>query len=182
MRVFVAIDLPDHVRDEVEALQQTLTVGRLVPPENLHLTLCFLGEQPVDALEEAHEALSSIRLPEFDLQLAGIGTFGTHSPKVVFAEVMRSEPLIELERHVNRRLRAANLDFQKQRFRPHVTIARLAKVLPGFELGRLGDYLAEHAAFRSSRFRVKGFAMFRSTLLPGAARHEILASYDLPAA
>jgi 2'-5' RNA ligase len=45
MRVFVAIDLPDEVRRELETLQNALPVGRPVPAENLHLTLSFLGDQ-----------------------------------------------------------------------------------------------------------------------------------------
>lgn len=179
MRVFVAIDLPDRVRDEVEVLQHALSAGRLLPPENFHLTLSFLGEQPDEALEDAHEALSSMRLPAFDLQLAGVGAFGKRSPNLIFADVLRCDPLSDLEQRIIRKLRNAGLDFQKQRFRPHVTIARLPKALSAFELARVREYLADHAAFRSSCFRVGSFVMYQSTLMPGSARHEVLARYEL---
>jgi hypothetical protein len=69
MRVFVAIDLPDHVRRELEALQSALPAGRPVPAENLHLTLSFLGDQQELAVEDAHEALATIRASDLEVQL-----------------------------------------------------------------------------------------------------------------
>ena len=177
MRVFVAIDLPDDNRDELETLQSALSVGRLSPPENLHLTLCFLGEQSDEAVEEAHHALSSVNQPGFDLQLSGVGTFGGASPQVVFAEVAASAHLTDLQRSVTRSLRRAGLDFQKQRFRPHFTIARLPRRPAPFEIDRLRAFLTDHAGFRGSRFGVAGFGLFSSRLSPDGAIHEVLASY-----
>jgi 2'-5' RNA ligase len=181
MRVFVALDLPDDVRDAIEDLQDVLPVGRPVAPENLHLTLCFLGEQPEDAIEAAHDALSSVRRPVFTLELAGVGTFGRISPNVVFADVVQCAALIDFQKALVRSLRHAGLEFQRQRFRPHVTLARLPKDLAPHDLARLGDFLAGYAAFRSSGFRVAHFQLYHSTLMPGGARHDILASYNLTA-
>src|SRR6056297_2175507 len=102
MRVFVAIDLPEFARSELERLQNTLAVGRPVPEENLHLTLSFLGDQSEEAVEEAHAALSNIRAPAFDLQLVGLGSFGKRSQKVLYADVARCHELIELEKRIIR--------------------------------------------------------------------------------
>lgn len=179
MRVFVALDLPDCVREALGNLQSVLPVGRPVPQDNLHLTLCFLGEQEEDALEAVHDALSSVRRPAFTLELAGIGTFGRKSPNVVFADVAHCTKLIELEKAIVRSLRHAGLEFQRQRFRPHVTLARLPRILTSHDLSRLGDFLAGHAAFRSSGFSVVDFQLYHSTLMPEGARHETLARYEL---
>jgi 2'-5' RNA ligase len=177
MRVFVAIDLPDHVRRELEALQSALPVGRAVPAENLHLTLSFLGDQNETAVEDAHEALATIRARAFEVQLAGVESFGHRSPQVIFADVARCPELLDLEQRVTRSLRHAGLAFQKRRFRPHVTLARLPKTLSSFELDRLRGYLAEHAALRGHLFRVTSFQLYQTTLMPQAALHDILASY-----
>ena len=181
MRVFVAIDLPDRVRDELEDLQSDLPIGTPTPPENLHLTLCFLGEQHGEAIEAAHDALASIRRPAFELHLTGVGTFGSRSPTVVFAEVAKSDALRDLEKTVVRSLRHAGLEFQKQRFRPHVTLARLPRHIRPQDLDRLRDFLEDNATYRGPRFRVDAFHLYRSTLLPDAARHDVLASYPLTA-
>ncbi len=180
MRAFVAVDLPEPVREELETLQESLTVGRLVPWENFHLTLTFLGEQSDEAIEDAHEALSNIRATAFDLQLVGVGSFGKRSPQVVFAEVRKCDHLAELERRTTRALRHAGLEFQKRRFRPHVTIARLPRRLSLYDLADIRDYLGASAVFRSSRFEVREFKLYRSSLTSRGAVHDVLASYDLP--
>lgn len=179
MRAFVAIDLPETVRDELETLQNSLTTGRLVPTENLHLTLTFLGEQSEAAIEDAHKALSTIRVCAFDLQLVGLGTFGKRSPQVIYADVPKCEELVGLERRVTRTLRNAGLEFPKRRFRPHVTIARLPKLLSAFDLAEVRAYLEANAAFRGSRFEAGSFQLYRSILTSSGAQHEVLANYDL---
>jgi 2'-5' RNA ligase len=83
---------------------------------------------------------------------------------------------------MTRALRTAGLAFQKRRFRPHVTLARLPKHLPDFELARLRDFLAEHAAFRGSCFDVNSFRFCRSLLRPGGAVYETLERYALAGA
>lgn len=179
MRVFVAIDIPEQVRAELATLQADLTFGRSVPSDNLHLTLCFLGEQPEEAIEEAHLALMDLRPAAFDVQLAGVGSFGNREPRVIFADVERNADHAVLEERITRCLRRAGLRFEKRRFRPHVTIARLPRGISAFDLVRTHDFLAEHAAFRGSPFRVTDFRLFRSVLTPRAALHDTLACYQL---
>lgn len=179
LRLFVAIDLPDPVRDEVEELQAGLGVGHPVPPENLHLTLCFPGEQDVAAAQAAHEALAALAAPAFDMRLAGIGTFGAQTPRVVFADVAPCPALGALAGQVTRALRSAGLLFEKRRFRPHVTLARLPPRLSPHTLARFQHDLAALAPFRGSPFRVAEMVLYRSQLARDGARHDALASYPL---
>ena len=102
-------------------------------------------------------------------------------PQVIVADVRQCDALNDLEQRIVRSLRTAGLDFKKQRFRPHVTIARLRKSLSESELAWVRDYLTGHAAFHGSCFIVKRFSLYQSILRPKAALHEALASYDLTA-
>ncbi len=179
MRVFLAIDLPDGTLAELERLQAHLTVGRPMPSENLHLTLSFLGEQSEAACEDAHEALCDVHAMPFDVRLSGLGSFGKNSPQVIYADVERSEDLFELERKITRKLRNAGVQFQKRRFRPHVTIARLSKTLSFDGLAQVQSFLASQVNFQAAPFQVREFHFYCSTLTPDQARHEILATYDL---
>ena len=179
MRVFVAIDLPDQICGELERLQEHLPVGRAVPSNNLHLTLSFLGDQPEATCEDAHEALADVHAQSFDLRLSGLGTFGKNTPQVIYADVERCEELIDLERKITRKLRSAGVQFQKRRFRPHVTIARLSTTLATYGLAQVHSFLASQADFQGSQFQVRVFHFYCSTLMPDHARHEILATYDL---
>jgi RNA 2',3'-cyclic 3'-phosphodiesterase len=179
MRVFLAIDLPKHIRGELERLQENLPVGRLVPSDNLHLTLSFLGEQSAAVCEDAHEALSDVHAKPFYLRLAGLGTFGKNTPQLIYADVERCQELIELERTITRKLRSAGVPFQKRRFRPHVTIARLSRTLSASGLAKVQNFIATHAHFQGSPFQVREFHFYCSILTPEQAHHEVLATYDL---
>ena len=74
MRLFVALDLPWHLRQRVAALVGGGIPGaRWVPPENYHMTLRFIGEAPAHRAEEIDLALAGLRARGFSLTLAGLG-------------------------------------------------------------------------------------------------------------
>src|SRR3546814_14989443 len=77
MRLFVAIALPDTLRSRLRDLCNGLPGARWVAPENLHLTLRFIGEVEGHHAEDIDAALSGIHLPRFSLTLSGVGDFGT---------------------------------------------------------------------------------------------------------
>ncbi len=178
MRAFVAIDLPDPVIAALEALQEVMPLGKPVDPEQMHLTLAFLGEQPVDLIEAAHHALQGIRFPPFELQLRGLGTFGDRQPTVLWAGLRDPSQVKALHDRILPALHGAGLQLERRRFRPHVTIARFDRTAqPDHE--RLAKFLARNATFPSPPFRVEDFALWRSTLLKAGAVHDELARYPL---
>ena len=177
MRVFVAIPVPEEIRDRLEDLQADLKVGRLSDPETFHVTLAFLGEEPVDRVEAAHEALESLSAAPFMIRIDGLGSFGGAEPKTLCAAVAPSAGLTALRAKVRSLLHGAGLMPDRERFRPHVTLAR-------FRPGRaadpaLGRFLTAHAAFGTAPFPVREVILYRSHLTSGGAVHEALAEYPL---
>ncbi|WP_413875345.1 RNA 2',3'-cyclic phosphodiesterase [Albidovulum sp.] len=177
MRVFVAIPVPEEVCAALEDLQSDLTAGRPADPETFHVTLAFLGEEPGARVEAAHEALTGLRTAPFTLRLDGLGSFGGRDMQVLFAAVAPSEPLAALHRKVRNLLHGAGIMPDRQRFRPHVTLAR-------FRPGEGGDpalarFLARHVGFGSAPFQVTGVVLYRSHLTKKGAVHEPLAEYPL---
>ncbi|EDM70350.1 2'-5' RNA ligase [Roseobacter sp. AzwK-3b] len=184
MRLFVAIGLPDVVRAALSRLQSDLRVGRLVEPDNLHLTLAFLDEQDLPTAEAVNELLGDIRAPAFDLRIAGLDVFDRARPRLVFAASDRPEALVSLRKKVRVAVRDAGVDLPRERFRPHVTLARLNRALPQFELDKLGAFLESHGDFSLDPFRTDRFGLYRSTLGPDGPEYDLLAEYmlDDPAA
>lgn len=178
MRAFVAIDLPDPVLNALEALQEQMPLGRPVEPEQMHLTLAFLDEQPDDLIQAAHEALEGLRFPAFEMQLSGLGTFGSREPTVLWAGVRDATQVKALHDRVHSALHGAGLPLERRRFRPHVTLARFGPSEPA-DHERLGRFLSRWEAFPSPPFRVEDFALWRSTLRPKGAIHDELARYPL---
>lgn len=180
IRAFVSLPLPDVLRQRVNLLQHLLPLPQRVPPENLHLTLAFLGTQPRPLLEDVHDALSAVRAPGFGLALAGVGTFGEPALRLVHAGVVPCAALTHLQRKVVAAVRGAGLALERRRFQPHVTLSRLDwRRLGEAERARLSAAIAAHAGFRAGPEPVTGFALVRSHLGREGAHYEDLAQYPL---
>jgi len=179
MRAFIALDLPDPVKDVLSDLQDDLPVGKPSPPENLHVTLAFLGEQPTEVIEDIHAALCDLSAPGFEMNLAGTDTFGGNDPKVVFASVKSNPGLDHLHRKIRAVLHGAGLMLDRQRFRPHVTLARFRRRPTAPEMERLRGWLLAHSDFRTEPFPVADITLYQSTLSRSGAIHDELARYPL---
>lgn len=140
MRLFVAVDLDERARDEVGSLirhlrseardEPSLRVS-WVPPEQLHLTLHFLGNVDDAAVAGLADRIAQpIELPAFTLRLGNGGNFATRGrPHVIWLGVSEgSPPLIELHRVIGRRLRAVGCELAKQPYSPHLTLARIRQL------------------------------------------------------
>lgn len=177
IRAFVALALPEALRFDLMLLQHGLPLPRPAPPENLHLTLVFLGEQPEPVVTDLHLALERLRAPGFEIALSGLDAFGGARPRVVYVGVAANPALAHLQAKVASAARAAGVALESQRYVPHVTLARLR---PGeVDRQRLGQALAARGAYAAPRFRVDDFRLFRSRLGGGGATYEELARYPL---
>ncbi len=180
MRTFLAIELPDEVRDALVRLGRQIRVGRMVAPENLHLTLAFLGEQDEETLAALHECLEAgPPFPGFDLRLAGLGVFGGRSPRALYVAADPSPGLMGLHRAILAGLRQVGIEPERRRYRPHVTLARFGKGLDRTGSRQIAGFLESRAGFALPPFRVGGYALLRSILHPAGARYEVLADYPL---
>ncbi|MEJ2023231.1 MAG: RNA 2',3'-cyclic phosphodiesterase [Maritimibacter sp.] len=123
MRAFLALDIPEDLLVPLTRLQAGLSVGRVVPEENLHLTLAFLGEISEAQARDLAEALSLFRHPAIDLTLSGLDLFGGKRPDVLFIGG-HGDGLAHLQEKIAHMVREAGIALPRSRFRPHVTLAR----------------------------------------------------------
>lgn len=179
IRCFVAIALPEEVRDALALLQAGLPLPRPVPAAGFHLTLSFLGDIPEPQAEEAHLALSAIRSPGFEMALSGVGLFGGARPRVAYAAVAPQPALMALQTKVETALRNAGLTPEARRFTPHVTLGRL-KGGRG-EAERIERAAAGAAGFRAGPWPVAAFGLWRSDPGPEGRIYEEVMRYPLTA-
>jgi RNA 2',3'-cyclic 3'-phosphodiesterase len=176
MRLFVAIALPEDLRERLAALQHGLPGARWVAPENLHLTLRFIGEADRRQTQDLDAALAAIRVPRFSLSLAGLGHFGSERKlRSLWVGLDPCEALNRLQAKVALAPRRADLAPSGQKFRPHVTLARF-KAKPG---ARHTEFIARHALFRAAPFAVEDFVLFSSFLGQGGPIYRAEARYPL---
>lgn len=176
MRLFVAIALPEEIRERLSALQHGIPGARWVRPENLHLTLRFIGEVDGRQAQDIDAALAAVRSPGFSVTLAEVGRFGANAKvRALWVGMQTSEPLKRLHAKVEQALQRAGLEPEGRKFRPHVTLARFN----GNPRGRLYDYLARHALFRAEPFVAEEFVLYSSFLSQGGAIYRAEAEYPL---
>jgi len=178
MRLFVGLALPQSLKDRLAPLMAGLPGARWVPPENLHLTLRFVGE--VDEREAAllDEALVTIERSPFELQVSGCGIFAQRrGPEAVWIGVASTPPLVDLQAAIERAAVRAGLAPEEKRFRPHITLARLKDV----PQPRLQAFVAGHNLFKDTVL-VEEFTLFSSKLGAGDPIYVEEAVYPLVAA
>ncbi len=129
-RLFVAIDLPEAVTSLLVRLDPHLPGVRWLRPEQMHLTLSFLGNVGPDAEEALREKLRVIRFQSFFLPVAGLGTFPAKGkPKVIWTGVGSGHPqLFRVYKRVQEAALGAGLEPELRAWHPHITIARCRDV------------------------------------------------------
>jgi len=173
-RLFIALPLPDETLAAVVTCQQhcreRLPKLRWCRPQQLHLTLRFLGDQPEDSLEKLTEIVLSVGRshPPLDLLLDRLGAFPDPArARVVWLGVAASGPLQALYAALSRELQQqAGIPREGRRFQPHLTLGRSRG---GSDLG--GRLFSGELPLA---FRATQLVLFRSELRPGGAIHQPL--------
>jgi 2'-5' RNA ligase len=184
-RLFVAVDLPEPVRAELArwgrsaALSSRPSGGRLrlLDPELLHVTLCFLGEQPTGRIEAIAQSVASVcPAPVGELSLGAPLWLPKRNPRALAVELRDdAEGVLGSLRDALACALAATCDFapEGRRYRPHITVARLRpreapseRILP---------------ATPALSFVPLSVTLYRSWLTPTGAVYEGLTSHALVA-
>jgi RNA 2',3'-cyclic 3'-phosphodiesterase len=191
IRAFIAIDLPEELRQILAGLAATLQTRlpadsvRWVRPEAIHLTLKFLGDvarELIDDIDRVMQGCASTVEP-FDFDVVGLDAFpNPHRPRIVWVGV--SDPggaLTSLAQGLDRELASLGIPREGRAFRPHLTLGRvrsggrsipdLNAVLQLFDVGHLGKVEATAVSLIQSELRPEGasYAHLRLVRLGQAA-------------
>ncbi|HLC86920.1 MAG TPA: RNA 2',3'-cyclic phosphodiesterase [Candidatus Nanoarchaeia archaeon] len=122
-RTFISIDIPENIKKEIKKIQDSLLdfKGKKTEPENLHLTLKFLGEINDKKVESVKEKLKSIRFNKFETEAVSLGVFSENFIRIVWIHLINCE---ELQKEIDNKLSEVGFA-QEDRFMGHLTIARI---------------------------------------------------------
>jgi 2'-5' RNA ligase len=158
IRLFVAIEIPERVKDGLALLGGGVPGARWMDDDQLHLTLRFIGEVDENVANDIDDTLVGLRAPSFALGLAGVGEFGGKTPRALWAGVRPNDALIHLQKKIETALQRIGLPAEERKFTPHVTLARL-KAAPR---EKVVQFLTHHALYASGTFPVGYFVLFSS--------------------
>ena len=128
MRLFIAINFNGETRSNLLALHDELRHkserGRFSLPENLHLTLVFLGECNAMQTAAAKDAMDAVVFDPFDLIIECIGRFRRGGSDIWWAGVRENRDLLSLQQKLATGLRTKGFRFEKREYSPHITFGR----------------------------------------------------------
>ena len=176
MRVFIAIELLEEAKAEIERIQkdlkkQNLFEGKMTEKENLHLTLKFLGEIDEVRAENVKKMLRDIKFPAFNAALGEAGAFSEDFVRIVWIKLDGN--VTGLQKEVDNALK--ELFKPEFRFMSHLTIARVKNVK---DKKRLLDYLSS-AKISKIEFPVSGFVLKSSVLTEKGPIYTDIERYNL---
>jgi 2'-5' RNA ligase len=168
MRLFIAIELPDEIKKQLEGMRTHIPGSRWVPLEQIHLTLAFLGYVDDATLDLLTGALATIKAPGFNLCFSDTGCFpDRRRPRVLWVG-LEPEPLLSrLASLVREAVLACNIPQEERPFSPHITLARL-KFPPPREVGA---FLDQPRKQELPPVGVREFTLFQSLLTSQGAVH-----------
>jgi 2'-5' RNA ligase len=188
VRLFVAVELPERIKDALGATITALradTQGpfRWVAPSGIHLTLRFLGSvraEQVDGLADAMTT-AALTVEPFDLVLDGLGTFPPRRPPSVVWAGLGGDlaPLATLQSALEAGVVERGMAPETRAFHPHLTLARVRERIGREGVTSLVERLGATKGFDEPPFPVGELSLIRSELRPEGARYTRLAAAPL---
>jgi 2'-5' RNA ligase len=189
VRLFVALEIPSDLRDNLAALMQELRAleppssakrMRWVRPENLHVTLKFIGEAAPERLEAIRAALSAVHSAQpVELHFWRLGFFPNDKrARVLWAGIEGSPNLAAIAGDVDQHLEKAGFPRENRPFTPHLTLARFEP--PGIAR-EVHAAVEKNAAREFGVLRTGEFHLIESKLKPSGAEYTTLRSFPFAA-
>lgn len=175
MRIFIALDLPNEIKNALYEYSKHIQKkypfeGKITEPENLHLTLKFIGETSEEKVSDIVKKLKKIRHPKIKAKITETGVFTPSFIKILWIKLEGAE---KLQSEIDESLE--ELFKKESRFMSHITIARINRV----ENKR--DFLKniKIASFPTNSFEIRDFKLKSSTLTPDGPIYKDIETFPL---
>jgi RNA 2',3'-cyclic 3'-phosphodiesterase len=186
LRCFIAVGIPGPIKkgigELIDILKKHDSDVKWIMPENLHLTLKFLGSTAEDSLPVIEERLAAVTASQnqFYIKIHGAGVFPNKKhPRVIWVGMEDSEALVKLQNEIDETMHLSGHKKDDREFRPHLTIGRVRA-----QEGLL-NIINELDNFKDKdfgSFAVDGIKLMKSELKPGGAEYTCLKDLRFPGA
>jgi len=172
MRLFIAINFNSDTRTQLLAMRDDLRSrserGNFSLPENLHLTLAFLGECTAKQVSDAKAVMDLVSFDPFDIHIERVGQFKRNTGDIWWAGVRGNRSLLNLQRGLTSKLIAAGFTLDRREYNPHITLGReiVTDAIP-WQIEPFGETVTAIELMKSER--IAGKLTYKS-IHKGAAR------------
>jgi RNA 2',3'-cyclic 3'-phosphodiesterase len=186
MRLFVALDIDDNIRNRItrflDGIRDFAPDVRWVRPESLHVTLKFIGEQSETQVDGIKEALEKIDADGFELNFRGYGFFPTvRAPRVFWVGLESDSKLTSLAAFIDAELVELNIPKEAHAYNPHLTLSRAVggsgsprrqkSDIPNRSFQRLREKLSALPQPEFGTMTAREFFLYQSQLSPAGSRY-----------
>jgi len=185
VRLFIAVPVPKAIKENISKLQadlKELISGkkiRWVNPENIHLTLKFLGETDPSKIEKIKKIIAESieKLSEFDVSIAAGGVFPSKSrPRVLWVGCIdKNENIINIKNKLDKKLKPLGYEIEKKKFTAHLTLGRVKN--PNSISRCIEKLVSGETNF--GKLQVQEIQLIVSILSPKGAQYRIVESIKL---
>ncbi len=194
MRLFVALDIDDDIRERItrflDGVRGFAPDVRWVRPESLHVTLKFIGDKPVEAGEEIKSALFEVTAGSFEISFRGYGFFpGEKASRVFWIGIESGPQLTNLARAVDESMMRLGIPGEDHAFSPHLTLARggggsrspkrQEADRPNQRFARLQERLGAMSTLEFGTMTAREFFLYESKLARGGSLYTKIAKFGL---
>jgi 2'-5' RNA ligase len=175
-RLFIAVDLPETIKKNLETMFFGIPGARWVAPDQIHLTVRFIGDVDGALYLDIKNELEEVSISPFDIRLKGVGHFPPRGmPRVLWVGLDKNESLQLLRKKIDTTLLKIGLEPERRKFSPHITLARLKNT----PIQKIANFLSGNGMFNQKPFQVDDYKLYSSTLTPKGAIHKVERVYSL---
>lgn len=157
LKLFVALPVPDSVREKLAALPRKGVEGRWVADDDFHITIRFLGDVEDGRVPEILDALTRVRRLPFYIEGQGLSAFYNKNQTVLYGVIASTRKLTALCTDVTDMLTPLGFDFGTRPYLPHLTVARLKTPSKKVE-----NYIKRHGRHLHYRWQATSFSLMQS--------------------
>jgi 2'-5' RNA ligase len=187
LRAFIAIEIPPEIKKAISAQTASLQQNsgravRWIAPENIHLTLKFLGEISPANLQMLTQTLQAecIEHSPFDITVASLGSFpNPRRPRVIWIGLDIPPELNRLQRNIESVTSRLGYTTEDKPFAPHLTIGRVREQASTAEIQSLRTALENTQVGKLGTFSVHTVYLYKSDLRPSGPIYSRLSSAPL---
>ena len=174
-RLFFGLELPPELKKRLIKVRSAVDGAKWQRPEQLHITLLFLGPVDENRVEAVTDAACDLSTESFSLDVTGVGCFGQpQRPKNLWAGVKPEEPIAALHQTLGQRMETLGFKVERRAFRPHVTLARFKR-----QAGSVEALMSEYGDSPFGQFHVAEFVLFESTPDPAGSVYSVVERFPL---
>lgn len=177
MRYFIAVPLPDRVCDNLVQWQGSMPDGiRKVLPDQMHITLRFLGNVSQEMIQPLRNTLTEVTEELFEVGIHGTGSFPFEGkPKVLWADVGKVSPLMRVQKKVESICIDAGFEPSEQSYVPHITLGRVKQAVNH----DVKVWLARNMETPAVTLKVNRFNLYKSRQTDSGVVHQVVETYKL---